>query len=76
MDEIFKKNKNIPGWKVIDIRKNVKINEFNNEQLYYFLKTITERNEDKFYSISNLEFDILFNPIKIYDELKKIYQSK
>ena len=74
MEEIFNRNKYRCGWKVIDIRNNVKINDFNNEQLYYFLKVIIERNEDRFYSIRNIEYDILFNPIKIYDELEKIYQ--
>ena len=75
MDIIFNKNKNKRDWKVVDIRNNFIVYKFNNEQLFYFLSTIINRNEDKFYSVSDLESDILFNPIEIYEDLKKICQK-
>ena len=75
IDLIFNKNKNKRDWKVVDNRNNFIVYNFNNEQLFYFLNTKINRKEDKFYSISDLESDILFNPINIYEDLKKLYQK-
>lgn len=75
MDDFIKKNVNRRGWKVVDIRNNIIVNNFNNEQLFLFLNTILSRNEEKFYSINDLETDVLFNPVKIYEDLKKVYQK-
>lgn len=75
MDDFIKKNINRRGWKVLNIKKNFIVGKFNNEQLFLFLNTIISRNEDKFYSINDDETDVLFNPLKIYEDLKKVYQK-
>ena len=74
MEYFYKKNENKRGWKVVD-KNNIIVNKFNNEQLYFFLKTINSREGDKNFSITDLDDDILFNPLDIYEHLKKKYEK-
>ena len=74
IDYFFNKNENKRGWKVVD-KNNIFVNKFNNEQLFFFLNTINSREGDKNFSISDIDDDILFNPLDIYEHLKKKYQK-
>ena len=75
IDELINKNEKNRNWKVIDLRDNITLYKFNSEELFLFLKTIINSKEDKNYSISDIDCDILFNPIKIYEDLKNKYQK-
>ena len=75
IDELINKNKENRNWKVIDLKDNITLYKFNSEELFLFLKTIINSKEDKNYSISDIDCDILFNPIKIYEDLKNKYQK-
>ena len=75
IDELINKNKQNRNWKVIDLKDNITLYKFNSEELFLFLKTIINSKEDKNYSISDIDCDILFNPIKIYEDLKNKYQK-
>ena len=75
-DKIFEKNINNRGWKIVDNRSNNPVNIFNNQELFYFLNYIIERKESNNYSISDLKYDIYFNPIEIYEKLKTMFQKK
>lgn len=77
IDDIYKKNINNRGWKVVDNKNNNAVNIFNNEQLFYFLNTIMKRKEEiNKYSISDLESDFFFNPTNIYEKLRDMLQKK
>ncbi len=76
MDEIFKNNINKRGWKVVNNKKNIVINKFNNQELYYFLNVIINKDEINNFSISDLESDFFFNPISIYERLKDMFNYK
>ena len=75
IDELINKNKQNRNWKVIDLKDNITLYKFNSEELFLFLKTIINSKEHKNYSISDIDCDILFNPIKIYEDLKNKYQK-
>ena len=75
IDELINKNERNRNWKVIDLRNNITMYKFNSEELFLFLKTVINSKEDKNYSISDIDCDILFNPIKIYEDLKNKYQK-
>ena len=74
IDYFFKKNENKRGWKVVD-KNNIIVNKFNNEQLFFFLNTINNRDGDKNFFITDLDDDILFNPLDIYEHLKEKYEK-
>ena len=76
-ESLFINNMAKPGWKVINTENNSSMYKFNNQQLFYFLRTIINRNEnvDKLYYISDLEQEILFSPKIIYEKLKKKLQK-
>ena len=74
LDYFFNKNENRRGWKVVD-KNNIIVNKFNNEQLFFFLNTINNREGDKNFAISDLDDDVLFNPLEIYEHLKKKYEK-
>ena len=75
IDELINKNENNRNWKVIDLRNNTIVYKFNSEELFIFLKTIINNKEDKNFFIGDSDTDILFNPIKIYEDLKIKYQK-
>ena len=75
IDEILKSYINKRNWKVVDNR-NDSVSKFNSEELYYFLNTIISRNENNNYSICDLEKDFFFNPVELYEKLKKIFQKE
>ena len=77
IDDIYKKNINNRGWKVVDNKTNIAVYIFNNQELFYFLNTIMNRKEEiNKYSISDLESDFFFNPINIYEKLRDMFQKK
>ena len=76
IEEILKKYKNSRNWKVVDNRSNAVVNIFNSEELYYFLNTIINSNENNNYSICDMEKDFYFNPVDIHDRLKNIFQKE
>ena len=75
IDELINKNENNRNWKIIDLRNNTIVYKFNSEELFIFLKTIINNKEDKNFFIGDSDTDILFNPIKIYEDLKIKYQK-
>ena len=77
IDDIYKKNINNRGWKVVDNKSNIAVYIFNNQEWFYFLNTIMNRKEEiNKYSISDLESDFFFNPINIYEKLRNMFQKK
>ena len=76
IDEILKNYMNKRNWKVIDNRSNIAINNFNSEELYYFLSTVISTHENNNYSICDSEKDFYFNPLEIHEKLRNMFQKK
>ena len=70
-DNLYYISINERNWQVKDKNTNGIIYKFNNEQLYYYLNEILNRKEkDIFFYINHSVYDIYYEPLLIYNELK------